>query len=306
MLFSILRRHVLLEIGLTWMLFLLVPAIMAAVLFVAATKVAERYLYAPSIGFLIALVWLLLMGLEWLLRVTGWPPRKGWIIASLLWLVLVTAWGWESWNRNAMWRSNLTFWEAAVAGLPEKPLLGAVAHHNLGIAYKRMGRLDEAISEHQMALKIKPDYATAYESLGDAYIKQWRLDEAVMAIKRALTLEPNDAGAHNKLGIAYAKQGALKEAINAFQKALKLTPYFSDAHNNLGNVFKDLGRLEEAIQEYQMALKLKSEFAGGHYNLGKAYQRKGRINEAINSFERTLQINPDFLEARQALESLTK
>ena len=34
-----------------------------------------------------------------------------------------------------------------------------MAHHNLGVALKDQGKLDEAIAEYREAIRLKPDYA---------------------------------------------------------------------------------------------------------------------------------------------------
>ena len=43
------------------------------------------------------------------------------------------------------------------------------ARYNLGVAYARKGRIDEAISEYKLALAIKPDYVKVHNKLAFAY-----------------------------------------------------------------------------------------------------------------------------------------
>jgi Flp pilus assembly protein TadD len=42
----------------------------------------------------------------------------------------------------------------------------AEAHHNLGVALDKLGRLDEAAVQFLDALRLKPDYAAAFNNLG--------------------------------------------------------------------------------------------------------------------------------------------
>ena len=305
-LFALFRRHVLLGIGLVWTLLLLAPAISVAVLNLANTSAAERYLYAPSIGLLMAMVWLILRGVEWLGSVTRWSKRKVWITACLLWVILVTVWGWESWNRNAVWRSHLTFWETTEAVLLGNINKEAIVHNNLGAAYQKAGRSDEAIREYQLALKLKPNYADVHNNLGNIYKDQGRLDEAIKEYQLVLRLQPDSADARYNLGVVYTNLGRWEEAIVDYQIAIELQPDHADARYNLGNIYTKLGRLDDAMKVFQRTLKIQPKNVMAYYNLGTVYKDLGHLNEAINQFERALQINPDFLPALQALESLSQ
>ena len=75
----------------------------------------------------------------------------------------------------------------------------ALAHNNLGNAWKDQGKLDEAVACYQRALLLKPDYAAAHNNLGNVFKDQRKLDEAVACYRRALQLQPDDALAHNNL-----------------------------------------------------------------------------------------------------------
>lgn len=60
--------------------------------------------------------------------------------------------------------------------------------NNLAVLYAAQGKLNEARSALDSALRIRPDYATALENLGDL-----RVREALQAYERAHALDPNNA-----------------------------------------------------------------------------------------------------------------
>ncbi len=177
----------------------------------------------------------------------------------------------------------------------------AKAHYNLGVAYGQQGRLDEAIREYQVALRVNPNYAEAHYNLGVSYWQQGRLDEAIREYQAALRINPNFAEAHNNLGVAYGQQGRLDEEIRECQAALRINPNFADAHYNLGVTYGQQGHLDEEIREYQVALRINPNYAEAHNNLGAAYGQQGRLDEAIREFQAALRINPNFADRHNNL-----
>jgi Flp pilus assembly protein TadD len=250
---------------------------------------AERYLYLPSFGFVL----LIAMALS---RAKAVNPGLASVLVMIS-LAVAVVYSVGTVSRNAVWRDDATLFTDTVRKSPD----AALAHNNLGAAYGKRNRLDEAVSEFITALKLKPDYADAHYNLGDAYLKQNRLDEAVSEFITALKLKPDYADAHYNLGIAYGKQNRLDEAVSEFITALKLKPDYADAHNNLGIAYLDESRLDEAVSEFITVLKLEPNHADAHYNLGIAYLDESRLDEAVSEFIAALKIKPDDADAHYNL-----
>jgi tetratricopeptide (TPR) repeat protein len=296
LIFSLIHREAPMGMGLAWGIVTLSPAVWIGVVGVGVgvlpTLAAERYLYAPSAGFLMVLVWLILTVLGQIQIWTGWPVQRVWRVAGLMGMILITVWGWESWNRDGVWKNKLIFWEMAINRLPGKSPQNAVAHNNLGLAYYDIKSLDKAIERYRMAIDLKPDYADAHNNLGIVYNDQGRLEESIREYQITLKLQPNLAQAYNNLGTAYSKQGHFEEAIREYQKTLELQPDNAEAHNNLGNAHSKQGRIEEAIREYRAALELQPDNAEAHYNLGYAYSNQKHFEEAIQEYQKVLELQP--------------
>jgi tetratricopeptide (TPR) repeat protein len=64
----------------------------------------------------------------------------------------------------------------------------AIAHYNLGLAYRAVGRFPEAITAYQQAIHWQPQYPEAYQNLGVVYFKLGRTVEALAAFEQAITL----------------------------------------------------------------------------------------------------------------------
>jgi tetratricopeptide (TPR) repeat protein len=70
---------------------------------------------------------------------------------------------------------------------------------NLGMAYNKSKRYDEAVGAFGQATRLKKDFADAYFELGDTLIKVARYADAVNALKKAVELDPDNYEAKDAL-----------------------------------------------------------------------------------------------------------
>jgi tetratricopeptide (TPR) repeat protein len=91
------------------------------------------------------------------------------------------------------------------------------AHYDLGVAYKEMGLVDEAISEFQKALRGPRDRVRAYESLGQCFLEKSQFQVAATLLARAL-VEPGHTD-ETLVGVLYLL-GYCHEALQQWAEAL--------------------------------------------------------------------------------------
>ena len=91
------------------------------------------------------------------------------------------------------------------------------AHYDLGVAYKEMGLLDEAIAEFQKALRGVEHRIRTFEALGQCFIEKGQYQIAVTILSRA----PAEPGATDEqlVGVLYLL-GYASEALQKFNDAL--------------------------------------------------------------------------------------
>lgn len=73
----------------------------------------------------------------------------------------------------------------------------AEPYNNLAVLYAARGEYERARANLEMAIRAKPDYATAYENLGDVYARL-----ASQAYDKAASLDPKARSASAKLALA--------------------------------------------------------------------------------------------------------
>ncbi len=276
--------------GWLWYLGMLTP--MIGLVQAGAFARADRMTYLPQIGLYLLLTWTA-ADLS-----AGWRYRRvalGGLAAAILVALILCAR-----TQTAYWRDSENLWTHTLACTTDND----VACNNLGVALFQKGRVDEATSQYQMALKLNPGYADAHVSLAVVFIKEGRFDQAITQCLEALRINPGHANAHMNLGMALFQKGRVDEAAAQYQMALKLKPGYADAHVNLAVVLIQKGRFDEAITQCLEALRINPDHANAHMNLGVALGRKGRVDEAIGHLQKALQTGPDDVSAHNNLGTL--
>lgn len=121
-------------------------------------------------------------------------------------------------------------------------------HYDLGIAYKEMGLVDDAVNEFETALRGK-NRKREIESLSMISLcrmSQGRPREALEPLRRALRsdyLNKESAKAiHYELGLAHHEGGERDEALWCFQKVARLDPTYRDVAGRIAALGGGQGR----------------------------------------------------------------
>ena len=250
------RTYRYLPVGWLWYLGTLVPVI--GIIQVGNQAMADRYMYLPSIGIFIILTW---GAVDFLAK---WHYRK--IILGISAVLLLVAMLLCTRAQVRHWRNSLTLFGHTV----EVTKGNYIMRTKYGISMLKAGRADEAISQFNEVLKIKPQYSEAKSGLGDSFLTQGKLDEAITSLNEALSTDKKQPEVYHNLGTAYARKG----------------------------------KLDLAIQNYNEALRQKPNFLGAHLNLAKALMVQGNLDLAVKHCREALRINPHDNQAQQLLNKI--
>jgi tetratricopeptide (TPR) repeat protein len=173
--------------------------------------------------------------------------------------------------------------------------------HNLGVAYAKLGKLDEAVAIFQESLQSNPNSLTSHKNLGLALHQQRKFDEAAVHFGEAAQLDPADAAVHYDLGRVLYDAGRYEQAAASFRRAIERDHNLWTAHHDLGRCLVRLGKKEEAIACYEEAAQIKPDAADVHNNLGILLENIRKFPEAIDCFRRALRFNPNSTEMHSNL-----
>jgi tetratricopeptide (TPR) repeat protein len=336
------RRAPLAAFAASWCFLTLLPVL--SLRDVGRNVFAERYLYIPSVGFCLLLVWLAGKGIA--LLPAGY---RSWVGAGALALVLIP-YGAQTVRRNADWRDPFTFFSRTLEASPNSPdmqnavaellrsekhdLDGAERHYQravvlakeqdppewdqidsayvgLALIYGERGRFDQALDALDKAQAANPHDTEAQSARGGILLQQGRWKEAQDVLRKTLETNPDNVNALNGLGfIAWQDTHQYEQALDYFQRALRVHPpsdsVNASLHNSLGAVYCEMGRCSEGIPHFQRAIELAPDDPETYTNLANAFAALGRFAEARAQVEKALAIAPDYAPARASLSYLNK
>ena len=243
--------------------------------------VSERRMFFPGAGLAAATAWC--FGVWAQSRKT-----EAIAVAAVLCGVLALL----TWQRNAVWSSEVKLWESAVANGPGVD----GARVNLAVAYRGEGRHQDALRQLQTAVEINPKNAEAWAEIGNILYEDGRTELAEHALLTAREHGPWMEGVHYNLANLYQRQGRWPEAISGYAAALAIRPEYAEARNNLGQAYEGAGQLERAVAEYRHALEADPELAPAWFNLAAVLEQQGDRSEAHSAYSRAfalLSANPE-------------
>lgn len=220
-------------------------------------RLADRFLYFPSIGVCLALSFLLLDWLPRRLSGAKWVPAAGLGVVMLLYAA-------ETVRAIPRWRDNDTLINYSLKESPNAPLL----HMSRGVVleYER-GDLAGALKEYETArrlnresswpLGIDHDY---YLALGRIALRRGQREQAIKDFEKVLRVAPNSSQARDALGAVYFPEGNYAKAAEYFAESVKLNPQDLGALFYLGTCWMKLGKYPEAAREFHAAREIDPDY----------------------------------------------
>ncbi|MEK6528794.1 MAG: tetratricopeptide repeat protein, partial [Nitrospirota bacterium] len=272
----------------------------------------EHRLYLPSIGFCIILSLCIILLTDG--KISFFIPIT---------VIIIGLYGFASFERNKIWQSDIKLWQDVVEKSPKKyrahKYLGLAfqkeagdhvkalteyhkvlalrpddfdTYNNMGLAYMRTGKYDEAIDAFLEAIKLKPAAPHPYINLSGIYNITGEHEKELDALLTAINISPYNAGAHYLLGNLYVRENLLDKALSEFQKAAEIEPRHSMAHNSIGKVYMVRKNFSMAIEEYRKAINANPHNAETLYNMGSVLEQTGNLQEAVIYYKKFMEIAP--------------
>jgi tetratricopeptide (TPR) repeat protein len=272
--------------GWLWFLGTLVPVI--GLVQVGQQAMADRYLYMPMMGIVVAVIW---EGRQF----AGRAPR----LAFVLSVSLLAACFFLATNQLMYWQDSIRLIRRAVA----------VNDHvstrlTLADTLAAMKRPEEEVAaEARRAGELDPGNVGVLMRLSSVAVRQQRYGEARSYLEEAVQLKPRHVGVRHDLGMVYYWMREPEKAKQHFDEALRLSRRQGNTRLALARYYFERGDLGEARFQLEEAIRLNRWDYEAHAKLGFVLGQQGEILEARKYLHRALWIHPGWAEAAEYLQA---
>ncbi len=259
---------------------------------------AERFLYAPVLGFSLAAGYLLFKLLprdgKTKRIVYDFKPGLSKLFVGILALLLLS-YSARTIVRNPDWKNNFTLFSHDVAYGGQSAQL--CKHYgseliNQAVAEKNPKLKDslmtKGIAEVEKALIINPNFSEAWFKLGYAYYQMRDYDQSIEYYQKT---NLNNSMNLSNMALAYYMKGEHGEALRLLKRSLQIDPYNNTARGNMPLV-------QNAFNSKLKAMKQEvSDDPQHYYELGDLFVDVQNYTDALEQYRKAIQLKPDYIEA---------
>jgi tetratricopeptide (TPR) repeat protein len=204
--------------------------------------VAERRMYVPIIGLILAAI---ALALRFRMSAETLKPVAAGVLACVAFLC---------WHRSQVWVSDVTFWRDAAIKNPAN----ARAYYGLGVALMKQQKCAAAIPEFAAARSRDPGNYELVWDLASAYECNRQPELAVSLLRPFAAARPS-ASNYNRLAQVEASLGHTTEAMGAIENALRLDPNNATSLAYRGLTKLALNDYSGADVDFQRALEIEPD-----------------------------------------------
>ena len=287
------RKKNILAFAILFYLITLSPVSNLFILIGSSITMAERFMYAPSLGFCIIITILLARLTKAELFKSRFNSIKTMAAANsnlfTIVLVVICLYSIKTFARTMDWKDNLTlFGHDAKTSDKSSKAHGVYGYTLLIDEYpkeknkqKQMAILDSSIVELNTAAKIYPKFAAYYRFLGTAYEFKNDYPNTIKNFELNIQYSPTPPlDVMKKLGSLYVITKQYDNAITILDTVLNHKPD-EVSYVNSGTAYFNKGKYQDAITAFDKAIELNPKLTAAYQNAGAANINLKQYPEAL-------------------------
>jgi protein O-mannosyl-transferase len=267
--------------------------------------VGERFVFNASLGFVIALVYLIFRVFRTEPRslTIEFSERAKIVVIIVLLLIPCTA---MTIKRNREWRNLRDLYTSDIK-YQNKSVKANVEFANFmtNMLYRdpnfqQNGTVNEylqqmIISHYRTALKMYPNDYTTLNDLAAVYLNfSPKVDSGLVFLRKAIALRPELQPAWVNMAMVYRKKNMLDSALICYQKVLQINPGALTAIFKMADLYFEKGEFGKAMKLNEDVMKAYPNLDVPYFNIGYYFIMHGDTTTAIRYWEQAAQRNPSY------------
>ncbi len=246
-------------------------ALTSNVFILIGATMADRFLFVPSIGFAIAICWVIL-------KLTKGESQKSFHATALYVLIpLSLLYSVRAFTRSADWETETKLFTADVENTPGS----ARTHFNYGVVLK-----------------------TQASNEPNTNLKNQLFDQAFKEFQTAVKIDTLDYGSFAAAGECKFLSGHYEESVYWRTKSLQVEPRYVLLYRDLGNSLMNCKKYDSAIVVYGQAVKTNSMDSLTLIHISDCYLSKQDTAQAILTLEKNVLQYPKNMEGWNKLANI--
>jgi len=190
---------------------------------------------------------------------------------------------WHGWNETPEQSGALAMQYALKCVELDESL--SYAHAILGIIHLVLKQWDKAIKEGEIAVSLSPNSADTVAMLAVIYKTVGRVEDALSMLEKAMRLNPMPPNWYlHEFGTCYRLLGRYEEAISVLKRNLNRSPDYLDSRLNLIAAYAMSGDEEAACIEAAEVLKQSPDFSIARFLKHFPYKDQKNLDDLSKSF----------------------
>ncbi|HET58352.1 MAG TPA: tetratricopeptide repeat protein, partial [Deltaproteobacteria bacterium] len=226
--------------------------------------------------------------------------------AAAVFTFLLFAQGHVVYERNTLFAHPVVFWTDNVIKSPEL----SRTHNNLGNAYWKLGRYEEARGFFEVAIALdnesnRLNIGAFLHNYGSYFMHVEKdYDRALELFRSAGEIYPGYVPVYYDTARCYLWKGDVGKAEQILGEKLSRWPDDARLRHAYSLVLLEKGQYDRAVEEARRALSIKEDDPGALAVLGEAFRRTGKDRLAALYWERYVEQHPEIVEGYLALIEL--
>lgn len=267
--------------------------------FVVGPFMGERFLFIPSLGFVIAFIWLLQKGAE-----------KAKIIHALPYVLLTifVLFSLKTIARNTDWKDNFTLYNTDVLTSVNSAVITKGAGHELLLRAEKTEDLNlkrdlarKAIFYLEQAMRLNKSTTEVF-LLANSHYEYGDYQTALSLYLETLRIDPQYQRAWHNYFVTLPKLPDPRVKILYCDSVIRVTGIRYEPFYQKGLIFgKELGQIDSALVNLLKAYNTDTAKYECLSDIGVAFAMKGDLPQSIRYLSKALMVNPSDDKARQNL-----